>query len=142
MPVVVGNQLTLSIAGVGTFTPQVLTVSLTSEPDRQVLESLSGPIYKTVEIPYTLDFTMLADWGAYPSLLQTLADLALDADDRDTSIGFTMTVVGATHTTTIGGNVFPEVPSAGGEGAVASQVTLSLTGDPNTNLTVATTSNP
>ena len=141
MAVVVGTQLTLAIAGVGTFTPQVLSVNLTSEPDRQVLESLSGPIYKTVEIPYSLEFTMLADWGAYPSLLQTLADLALNDTTVDTAIGFTMTVVGSTHTTTITGSVFPEVPEAGGEGAAASQVTMNLLGDVNVNLAATTAAN-
>jgi len=131
--VLTGADLTLTIDG-SAFDAQTISTSFTYSPDQQVLETLSGPVYKTLTKPYSLDVTMYSDWGTTSSLCEALASAALSAPD--TSLAFTLVYVGPNATTTLAGNVFPTIPPFGGEGAAAAQTSFTLVGDRNTAPTV------
>lgn len=133
----IGNQLTVDISGIGTFTPQVTSVTVDGTPNRQTIELLGGPAYKTVEIPYTVSAEMILDWGDGAGLAAALSDAALT--DPDVSLTFTVEAVGSTHKTVATGKVFPEVVPVNGTGAAIATASLTLTGDPNTVLSITTT---
>lgn len=134
--VLTGNQITLDITGVGSFTPQVTSVTVDATPNRQVIELLGGPTYKTTETPYTVSFEMVLDWGVTTSLAQALTDEAVNSPN--TSIVFTAVATGTTHDTTVSGRVFPEIVPVTGTGAAIATTSVTLTGDPNYPLTVVT----
>jgi len=131
--VLTGQDLTLTIAG-DVFDAQTISTTFTYTPNREVLETLDGPVYKTLTFEYSLDVNMYSDWGTTSSLAEALASIALSAPD--TSVAFTLVCVGPNATTTVSGNVFPEVPPMQGEGPSASQVSFTLTGDRNTTPTI------
>lgn len=133
----IGNQLTVDITGIGTFTPQVTSVTVEGTPNRQTIELLGGPAYITPEIPYTVAAEMVLDWGDGAGLAQALTDAALT--DPDTSLTFTVEAVGSTHKTVATGKVFPEVVPVNGTGNQIATVGVTLTGDPNTALSITTT---
>ena len=124
--VLTGADLTLTIDG-SAFDAQTISTSFTYSPDQQVLETLSGPVYKTLTKPYSLDVTMYSDWGTTSSLCEALASAALSAPD--TSLAFTLVYVGPNAT-------LPAIPPFGGEGAAAAQTSFTLVGDRNTAPTV------
>ena len=131
--VLTGADLTLTIDS-DPFDAQTISTTFNYAPDQQVLETLSGPVYKTLTKPYSLDVTMYADWGTTNSLCEALASAALTAPD--TSLTFTAVYVGPNATTTLTGKVFPAIPPFGGEGAAAAQTSFTLTGDRNTAPTI------
>jgi len=131
--VLTGADLTLTIDS-DPYDAQTISCSFTYSPDQQVLETLSGPVYKTLTQPYSLDVTMYADWGTTNSLCEALASAALSAPD--TSLAFTAVYVGPNATTTLAGKVFPTIPPFSGEGATAVQTSFTLVGDRNTAPTV------
>jgi hypothetical protein len=137
--VITGSEVTLTIDSV-VFTPQVTNVTLTSEAEREVYETLSGPFYKTLVREYELDITGLADWGATDSVCDAL-QAAFD-NDPDTSITFVMTAVNDPNTVTVTGKVFPQVPAAGGAGAETTEFDVSLTGDVNETLSISNAVTP
>lgn len=137
--VITGSEVALTINSV-VFTPQVTNVTLTSEAEREVYETLSGPFYKTLVREYELDITGLADWGATGSVCEALQS-AFDSDP-DTSIEFVMTATNDPNTVTVTGKVFPKVPAAGGEGAETTEFDVSLTGDVNETLTITSAATP
>lgn len=137
--VITGSEVALTIDSV-VFTPQVTNVTLTSEAEREVYETLSGPFYKTLVREYELDITGLADWGATGSVCEALQS-AFDTDP-DTSIEFVMTATNDPNTVTVTGKVFPKVPAAGGEGAETTEFDVSLTGDVNETLTITSAATP
>ena len=135
--ILTGQDLTLTIDS-DAFDAQTISTTFTYTPNREVLETLDGPVYKTLTFEYTLDVNMYSDWGVTDSLCQALSDAALTAPD--TSLAFTLVCAGPDDNVTISGNVFPEVPPMTGEGPTASQVTFTLTGDRNTTPTIVATS--
>jgi hypothetical protein len=137
--VITGSDITLTIDGT-VFTPQVLSVTLTSSVDREVYETLSGPFYKSLVREYEIAVTGLADWGFTDSVCDALND-AFDADP-DTSVAFTMTAINDPNTVTVTGKVFPQVPGAGGTGAEVTQFDVTLTGDVNEALTITSAATP
>ena len=137
--VITGSEVTLTIDSV-VFTPQVTNVTLTSEAEREVYETLSGPFYKTLVREYELDITGLADWGATGSVCEALQS-AFDSNP-DTSIEFVMTATNDPNTVTVTGKVFPKVPAAGGEGAETTEFDVSLTGDVNETLSITSAATP
>ena len=143
--IITGNELTLTIDGED-FAPQVLSVDLEVEDTQQVYETLAGPEYKTTTQPFGMNITMLSDWSTNDGLCATLQGKALGegagATGRapDTGIAFSMVQVGATHSTTFAGNVFPKVPPANATGAEVSEISFTLPGE-RTTLTVTTASN-
>jgi len=132
--IITGNELTLTIDSEA-YTPQVLSVELEVEDTQEVFETLAGPAYKTVTQPFSMNLTMLADWGESGGLCSKLQEKALgegsDQTNRapDVGITFTMTQTGSTHQTVFTGNVFPKVPPMGGSGAEVSEITFTLPGE-------------
>ena len=137
--VITGSEVTITIDSVP-FTPQVTNVTLSSEAEREVYETLSGPFYKTLVREYELDVSGLADWGATDSVCDALQDAF--ENDPDTSVTFVMTAINDPNTVTVTGKVFPKVPAAGGEGAETTEFDVTLTGDVNTALTITSAATP
>lgn len=131
--VLTGQDLALTIDST-VFDVQTLSTSLTIEDNREVFETLDGPVYKTLQQPYALEVTMLSDWGTTGSLCEALASAALTAPD--TSLTATLVVTGANATTTATFKVFPTVPPMTGAGTTQSETTVTLTGDRNTAPTI------
>ena len=131
--IITGNDLTLVIDSEN-YHPQVLSVELEVEDTQEVFETLAGPAYKTVTQPFSINLTMLADWGKSGGLCAKLQGKALGEGSGqsgrapDTGIGFTMTQTSDTHQTVFTGNVFPKVPPMGGSGAEVSEITFTLPG--------------
>ena len=137
--VITGRDVTLVIDS-DDFHPQTLSVTLAVEDDQQVYETFGGPVYKTLTQSYSLDIEMLSDWGATGSLCEAL-ETAFDSAP-DTSLNFSMVIVGTNDTVTMAGKVFPKVPPVSGAGADASVISFTLPGDVNTALTVTDVANP
>ena len=131
---ITGNELTLVIDSEN-YHPQVLSVELEVEDTQEVFETLAGPAYRTTTQPFSLNLTMLADWGVSGGLCAKLQGKALgegagqSGRAPDTGITFTMTQTGATHATVFTGKVFPKVPPMGGAGAEVSEITFTLPGE-------------
>ena len=144
--IITGNSLTLTIDS-KVFAPQVLNVELAVEDTQEVYETLAGPAYKTTTQPFGLSITMLADWSVNTGLCATLQGKALGEGSAqsgrapDTGVTFTMVQVGATHSTTFTGKVFPKVPPASGAGAEVTEISFELPGERGT-LVVTTAANP
>jgi hypothetical protein len=143
--VITGSDVTLVIKdkdGVNvTYTPQVLSVTLTSEADRLEFDLVNGGVaYKTIVRSYELAITGLADWGHSDSVCDALQDAFVD--DPDAPLAFTMALANDPNTVTVTGAVFPKVPVAGGTGAEVTQFDLSLVGDVNTTLTYVSAATP
>lgn len=142
--VITGSQVSLTIDdkdGIPVvYTPQVTSVTLTSEADREVYETLSGPFYKTLVRSYELSIAGLADWGHADSVCDALQE-AFD-DDPDAPLEFELVAVNDPNTVTVTGKVFPKVPGAGGTGAEVTEFDVTLTGDVNTGLTIASAATP
>jgi hypothetical protein len=127
--IVTGTDIALTI-GSTVFKPQTLSVTLTSEADRQEYDLVNGNVaYKTILRSYELAITGLADWGHSNSVCEALED-AFDSDP-DTSLSFSMPIVNSPNTVTVTGKVFPKVPVAGGTGAEVTQFDVTLVGDVN-----------
>jgi hypothetical protein len=128
---ITGHDVTLVIDG-DDFHPQVTAATVTIGDSQETFDVLGARVYKTVRdaaagVPYQLDITMLADWGAAAGLCQSLATAALTAPD--TSLAFTMSVVGVDDTILVTGDVFPTVPPISGAGFEVSEITFTLVGD-------------
>jgi hypothetical protein len=131
--IITGTDVALTIGGT-VFEPQTLTVTLTSEADRQEYDLINGGVaYKTIVRSYELAITGLADWGHTDSVCEAL-EAAFDSDP-DSSLTFTMPIANSPNTVTVGGKVFPKVPVAGGTGSEVTQFDVTLVGDVNTALT-------
>ena len=132
--IITGNELTLTI-DTEEYTPQVLSVELEVEDTQEVFETLAGPAYKTVTQPFSMNLTMLADWGESGGLCSKLQEKALGEGSAQTNrapdvgITFTMTQTGSSHQTVFTGEVFPKVPPMGGSGAEVSEITFTLPGE-------------
>jgi hypothetical protein len=130
--VITGNTLTLEINEVA-YTAQVTAVSVTREDTQETFDALGSRVYKTVTFPYTMEITILPDWGATGSLCQVLTAAALTAPD--TALDFELLVEqGTAEEVTVEGAVFPEVVDAGGTGFDVTPVTIAFTGSRNTPL--------
>lgn len=128
---ITGHDVTLVIDG-NNFHPQVTAATVTIADSQETFDVLGARVYKTVRdsgagVPYQLDLTMLADWGAAAGLCQSLATAALTAPD--TGLAFTMSVVGLNNTIEVTGKVFPTVPPISGSGFEVSEITFTLVGD-------------
>ena len=131
--VLTGQDLSLTIGG-DVFAAQTISTTFTYVNNREVLETLDGPVYKTLTFEYTLDVNMYSDWGTTGALCEALSSAALSAPD--TPLAFTLVATGPNATTTVSGDVFPEVPPMAGDGPNASQISFTLTGDRNTTPTI------
>ena len=127
--VITGNALTLEI-GSTAYTAQVTAVTVTREDSQETFDALGSRVYKTITFPYTMDVTILPDWGATGSLCQALTTAALSAPD--TPLAFELKVEqGTAEETVVEGSVFPELVETGGTGFEVTPVTVSFTGNRN-----------
>ena len=131
--VLTGEDLTLTIGG-DVFDAQTISTTFTYTNNREVLETLTMPVYKTLTFEYSLDVNMYSDWGTTDSLCEALSTAALSAPD--TPLAFTLVATGPNATTTVSGSVFPEIPPMSGEGRTASSITFTLTGTRNVTPTI------
>jgi hypothetical protein len=143
--VITGSQVTLTIddkdGNPVDYTPQVLSVTLTSTADRQAVDLLSGGVYyRTIVRDYELTMTGLADWGHTDSVCDALEQAF--TDDPDEPLEFELVAINDPNTITVVGKVFPKVPTAGGEGATVTQFDVSLTGDVNSALSITSAVTP
>lgn len=127
--VITGNTLTLTIATVA-YTAQVTSAVVNRDDTQETFDVLGSRVYSTITFPYTLEVTILPDWGADGSLCQALTSAALTAPD--TALAMELTVDdGLATETVLEGSVFPEVVDAGGTGFELTPVTVTLTGNRN-----------
>lgn len=136
---ITGHDVTLVI-NAQNFHPQVTAAALTVEDSQETFDVLGARVYKTVRdagagVPYSLEITMLADWGTAAGLCQSLATAALTAPD--THLAFTMTTVGPDASIVASGDVFPTIPPMSGAGFDVSSITFTLVGDRSTPLAFA-----
>jgi hypothetical protein len=129
--IITGHDVTLVIGG-SNYHPQVTSALLTVVDSQETFDVLGARVYKTVRdttagVPYQLELTMLADWGTAGGLCQALSTAAINAPD--TSLAFTMTVVGKDGSVVATGSVFPTIPPVSGAGFTVSEVTFTLPGD-------------
>jgi hypothetical protein len=130
--VITGNTLTLEINSVD-YTAQVTSVLVTREDTQETFDALGSRVYKTVTFPYTMEVTILPDWGATGSLCEVLTAAALTSPDL--ALDFELLVEeGTAEEVTVEGAVFPEVVDSGGIGFEVTPVTISFTGSRNTAL--------
>lgn len=118
---VTGRDLTLTINSV-TYSDVASSVTMSVEINQQVLETLSGRAYKTIDRMATLDVELYQDWGSTSpaSVCEALWDAAKTAPD--TALAFSFDANGSTFT----GNVFPVAPSAGGAATDALTTSVSF----------------
>lgn len=123
-----GRDLSLTIDSIE-YDAQTRSVILARTLNRELYETIGGPVYRTNTTEGTLTVTMLADWGAATSLCEALDDAATDAPD--TSLAFQFVHAGKQFA----GKVFPVHPDGGGEAPDAIEVTVELTLDTGTEVT-------
>ena len=130
-----GSEVTLTIGGTP-YTAQVTSAVVTRDDTQETFDVLGARVYRTLTFPYSLEMSILTDWGAASSLCQALSSAALAAPD--TSLAMTLIAnVGSAEAVTVTGNVFPEVVDATGSGFEVAEATVTLTGDRNTALAFA-----
>lgn len=116
-----GRSLTLTIA-TKDYSEQILSSTVTIETERLSFDTLAGRRYKYLDKNATLEIEFLQDAGKTPdSLYKALWDATESAPD--TALAAVMTL---TSGITLTFNVLPSWPSAGGTGADAQQVSVSL----------------
>ena len=126
---ITGNTVTLTIGALD-YTAQVTAAAVTRDDTQETFDVLGARVYRTVTFPYSLEMTILPDWGATASLCQALTNAALTAPD--TSLAMVLTAEdGSPEETVVEGSVFPEVVDASGVGFELTEVTVTLTGDRN-----------
>jgi len=118
---VTGRDLSLTIDG-DVYNDVAASVTLTVVPNQQVLETLAGRAYKTIDYTATLDVELYQDWGSTSpaSVCEALFDAAGAAGD--TGIAFSFDANGSTFT----GEVFPTFPTSGGAATDALTTSVSF----------------
>jgi hypothetical protein len=130
-----GSEVTLTINAVP-YTAQVTSAVVTRDDTQETFDVLGARVYRTLTFPYSLEMTILTDWGATASLCQALSTAALTAPD--TSLAMTLVAnAGSPEAVTVTGSVFPEVVDTTGTGFEIAEATVTLTGDRNTALAFA-----
>ena len=105
--IITGRDLVLTIATVN-YDAQTTAASLVNAPVITTFQTLDGKAYKHIDDQWTLNLSLLADWGVASSLFEAMWTAA-DANPNTTlAVSFTA-VTGAVFTC----NVFPVFPSVG-----------------------------
>jgi hypothetical protein len=124
-----GSSVTLTI-GTTPYTAQITSAVVTRDDTQETFDVLGARVYRTLTFPYSLEMTLLPDWGATGSLCQALSAAALTAPD--TSLAMVLKAeAGTAEETEVTGSVFPEVVDVSGAGFDLTEVTVTLTGDRN-----------
>jgi hypothetical protein len=118
---VTGRDLSLTIDG-DVYNDVAASVTLTVTPNQQVLETLAGRAYKTIDYTATLDVELYQDWGSTTpaSVCEALFDAAGSAGD--TGIAFVFDANGSQFS----GEVFPTFPTSGGAATDALTTSISF----------------
>ena len=118
---VTGRDLVLTINSVS-YANVASGCTLTIDSNQQVLETLGGRVYKTIDQTATLQVELFQDWGSTSpaSVCEALWDATKTAPD--TTIAFSFTANGEVFT----GNVYPNYPVVGGNATDALTASVSL----------------
>jgi len=118
---VTGRDLSLTINSV-TYTSVASGVTLTIDSNQQVLETIAGRVYKTIDQTATLQVELFQDWGSTSpaSVCEVLWDATKTAPD--TTIAFSFTANGEVFT----GNLYPNYPVVGGNATDALTASVSF----------------
>ena len=124
-----GSSVTLTIATVA-YTAQVTSAVVTRDDTQETFDVLGERVYRTLTFPYSLEMSILPDWGSTASLCQALSAAALTAPD--TALAMVLKAEqGTAEETVVEGSVFPEIVDVSGSGFDLTEVTVTLTGDRN-----------
>jgi hypothetical protein len=118
--VITGRDLVLTIATVN-YDAQATSATLTNEHTIETYQTLDGRAYKAIDDSWTLEIEMLADWGATPSLCESLWTACESAPNTTLAASLTA-ATGAVFAC----NVLPVFPSVGGTAPDAQTVSLSF----------------
>lgn len=118
---ITGRDLSLLINSV-TYTNVASGATLTIDSNQQVLETIGGRVYKTIDQTATLQVELFQDWGSTTpaSVCEALWDATKTAPD--TTIAFSFTANGETFT----GNLYPNYPVVGGNATDALTASVSF----------------
>ena len=118
---VTGRDLVLTINSVS-YANVASGCTLTIDSNQQVLETLGGRVYKTIDQTATLQVELFQDWGSTSpaSVCEALWDATKTAPD--TTIAFSFTANGEVFT----GNVYPNYTVVGGNATDALTASVSL----------------
>ena len=105
--IVTGRDITFTLNSVA-YDAQTTAVTLVNAPVITTYQTLDGKAYKHIDDQWTLNISLLADWGATSSLFEAMWT-AFQAPN--TALSFTL--VSATGAS-FAGTVFPVAPTAGG----------------------------
>jgi hypothetical protein len=116
-----GRDLSLTIDSV-VYNDVAASVTLTVVPNQQVLETLAGRAYKTIDYTATLDVELYQDWGSTSpaSVCEALFNAA--GSGQDTPVAFSFDANGSIFT----GDVFALQPTAGGAATDALTTSISF----------------
>ncbi len=105
--IITGRDLVLTIATVN-YDAQTTSATLVNAPVITTYQTLNGKAYKHIDDQWTLNLSLLADWGVASSLFEAMWTAADTAPNTTLAISFTATT-GAVFAC----NVFPVFPSVG-----------------------------
>jgi hypothetical protein len=116
-----GRDLSLTIDSV-VYNDVAASVTLTVVPNQQVLETLAGRAYKTIDYTATLDVELYQDWGSTSpaSVCEALFNAA--GAEADVPVAFSFDANGSIFT----GSVFAIQPTAGGAATDALTTSVSF----------------
>ena len=106
--IVTGRDITFTLATTS-YDAQTTAVTLVNAPVITTYQTLDGKAYKHIDDQWTLNISLLADWGATSSLFEAMWTAFTSAPN--TTLAFTL--VSATGAS-FAGNVYPVAPTAGG----------------------------
>jgi len=116
-----GRDLSLTIDSV-VYNDVAASVTLTVVPNQQVLETLAGRAYKTIDYTATLDVELYQDWGSVSPASVCDALFAAAGSGQDTPVAFSFDANGSLFT----GDVFALQPTAGGAATDALTTSISF----------------
>ena len=106
--IVTGRDITFTLNSVS-YDAQTTAVTLVNAPVITTYQTLDGKAYKHIDDQWTLNISLLADWGANSSLFEAM--WTAFTSSPNTALAFTL--ISATGAS-FAGNVFPVAPTAGG----------------------------
>jgi hypothetical protein len=106
--IVTGRDITFTLNSVA-YDAQTTAITLVNAPVITTYQTLDGKAYKHIDDQWTLNISLLADWGATSSLFEGMWTAFSSAPN--TALSFTL--VSATGAS-FAGTVFPVAPTAGG----------------------------
>ena len=106
--IVTGRDITFTLNSVN-YDTQTTAVTLVNAPVITTYQTLDGKAYKHIDDQWTLNISLLADWGATSSLFEAM--WTAFTSSPNTALAFTL--ISATGAS-FAGNVFPVAPTAGG----------------------------